>query len=333
MAKEFSFNALTGKLDLIGQSASDIVSNDARYLKLNQSTPQTVTASPIFNWGTSGRIPFYSPTKTLTDDSAFVWDNTNKRLGLSVASPSYKLDLLGQLQALVATGVGFGTGYRSGSWIGGSGGNPAMMLQNGAGKWCFVDLSSGTMEVINGGNYDLTLGANNSVYVYVKSDGKFGIGASSPSAQLEVTSSGQLALRMNRTVTNGSFRYDFNAVDDPTESQYPGYTAYANLEAYLGVTRIPFEFATGEMAVKTGQSASWAMFISNTQKVFLGTNTDDGTSSKLQINGNASAIGGGYISQLTSDLTTDGAMWYRTDLYEFRVRINGTTYRLNVSPV
>jgi hypothetical protein len=252
-------------------------------------------------------------------------------VGIGV-TPSYKLDLLGQFQALVTTGVGFGVGYRNSSWIGGVSGNPAMMLQNGSGKWCFVDLSSGTMEVINGGNYDLVLGANNSVYAYVKSDGKFGIMTSSPSAQLEVTTSGQLALRMNRTVTNGSFRYDFNAIDDPSETQYPGYTAYANLEAYLGSTRIPFEFAPGIMAIKTG-AAQWAMFLDDNQNIYLGTNTDDGTSSRLQTNGTVSALTGGFISQMTSDLTIDGSMWYRTDLYELRFRLDGVTYRANVSPI
>jgi hypothetical protein len=314
----------------VGGTNSD---HDLRYLKLDQQpTPQTLTASPILNWGTSGRIPFYSSTKTLSDDSNLNWDNTNKRLGIGTASPSYRLDISGQLQALLTTGVGFGAGYRSSSWIGGVSGNPAMMLQNGSGKWCFVDLSSGTMEVINGGNYDLVLGANNSVYAYVKSDGKFGIRTSSPSAQLEVTTSGQLALRMNRTVTNGSFRYDFNAIDDPSETQYPGYTAYANLEAYLDSTRIPFEFAPGIMAIKTG-AAQWAMFLDDNQNIYLGTNTDDGTSSRLQTNGTVSALTGGFISQMTSDLTIDGSMWYRTDLYELRFRLDGVTYRANVSPI
>ena len=57
-------------------------------LKLNQSTPQTLTASPIFNNLTAGRIPFASSTKTLTDDSNLFWDNTNKRLGVGTSSPS-----------------------------------------------------------------------------------------------------------------------------------------------------------------------------------------------------------------------------------------------------
>lgn len=64
-------------------------------LKLDQSTPQTLTASPIFNNLTAGRIPFASGTKALTDDSNLFWDNTNKRLGIGTTSPRYPLDING----------------------------------------------------------------------------------------------------------------------------------------------------------------------------------------------------------------------------------------------
>lgn len=60
-------------------------SNDI-YLKLNQSTAQTITASPIFNWGTYTRIPFYDANKKLTDSSSLTFDNTNKYLTLTGAS-------------------------------------------------------------------------------------------------------------------------------------------------------------------------------------------------------------------------------------------------------
>lgn len=63
------------------------------YLKLNQSTPQTVTASPIFDWGTATRIPFYSDTKTLTDDSSLAYDLTNKRLLLTSDTGATTLDV------------------------------------------------------------------------------------------------------------------------------------------------------------------------------------------------------------------------------------------------
>jgi hypothetical protein len=50
--EEYKINSTTGNLDKIGQSAADVTSNDARYLKLDQTTPQTViNGMPTFNKG------------------------------------------------------------------------------------------------------------------------------------------------------------------------------------------------------------------------------------------------------------------------------------------
>jgi hypothetical protein len=81
---------------------SDITDIATTYLKLDQSTPQTLTTSPIFNNLTAGRIPFASATKTLTDDGALFWDNTNKRLGIGETSPSAKLHVQGSASAITA---------------------------------------------------------------------------------------------------------------------------------------------------------------------------------------------------------------------------------------
>lgn len=50
--------------------------SDARFVMLDQTTAQTITASPIFDWGTSTRIPYYSATKTLTDSANLTFDGT-----------------------------------------------------------------------------------------------------------------------------------------------------------------------------------------------------------------------------------------------------------------
>lgn len=93
----YKFNPFTGTLDyyLPVPAETDPVftawlatSPLAAYLKLDQSTPQTVTASPILDWGTDKRIPFYSGTKTLTDDDHFIWDAATERLGIGTGSPA-----------------------------------------------------------------------------------------------------------------------------------------------------------------------------------------------------------------------------------------------------
>ena len=46
---------------------------------------------PLANIGANaaaGRVPFFSSANTIAGDSAFVWDDTNKRLGIGIASPT-----------------------------------------------------------------------------------------------------------------------------------------------------------------------------------------------------------------------------------------------------
>ncbi len=45
--------------------------------------------------GVATRAAFWSAPGTLSSDAAFYWDNTNKRLGIGTASPTYKLDVSG----------------------------------------------------------------------------------------------------------------------------------------------------------------------------------------------------------------------------------------------
>lgn len=63
--------------DSNGKLIDGATAADLRYLKLDQTSAQTVTASPIFNWGTSTRIPYYSVTKTLTDSANLTFDGNN----------------------------------------------------------------------------------------------------------------------------------------------------------------------------------------------------------------------------------------------------------------
>ena len=49
---KYEYNIFTDELDLVGQTDSDITSNDARYLKLDQTTAQQViNGSPLFAKG------------------------------------------------------------------------------------------------------------------------------------------------------------------------------------------------------------------------------------------------------------------------------------------
>jgi len=52
-----------------------------------------IPANIVTGTGTNGYISFWNSASTVTGDSGFIWDNTNKRLGISTVSPISKLDI------------------------------------------------------------------------------------------------------------------------------------------------------------------------------------------------------------------------------------------------
>jgi hypothetical protein len=54
------------------------------YVDAGLATKQNTLTNPITGTGVSGRVPFYTGTTTLNSDTAFRWDNTNKRLGVNI---------------------------------------------------------------------------------------------------------------------------------------------------------------------------------------------------------------------------------------------------------
>lgn len=71
-------------------------------VNLDQTSPQTITASPIFNWGSENAIPFYSSSKTLTHDTEFYYNPTTRYLGLGAVGTGgywYKIFALGRIHS------------------------------------------------------------------------------------------------------------------------------------------------------------------------------------------------------------------------------------------
>jgi len=52
-----------------------------------------IPANIVTGTGTNGYISFWNSASTVTGDSGFIWDNTNKRLGIGTVSPISKLDI------------------------------------------------------------------------------------------------------------------------------------------------------------------------------------------------------------------------------------------------
>lgn len=76
-----TYTAGTG-LSLVGtQFSADITYFDGAYLKLDQTTPQTISASPVLGWMTNGSIPFIDSSGYLAQDNArLTWNDTSDTL-------------------------------------------------------------------------------------------------------------------------------------------------------------------------------------------------------------------------------------------------------------
>jgi hypothetical protein len=92
-----TFNAKQGALTLTttGTSGPSTLVGDT----LNIPQYQSVLTNPVTGTGVAGQVAFWNGTSSVTGDAGLVWDNTNKRLGISVASPAAKLEINGGTNA------------------------------------------------------------------------------------------------------------------------------------------------------------------------------------------------------------------------------------------
>lgn len=70
---------------------------------------------PVGGTGTNGYAAFWTGSTTLSADSGFTWDNTNKRLGLGTTAPAQSLEVAGNI---ITGRVGVATTRYVGSWYG-----------------------------------------------------------------------------------------------------------------------------------------------------------------------------------------------------------------------
>ena len=128
----------------------------------------TIGTTPITS-GVAGRILFEGAGNVAQEDSAFFWDNTNKRLGIGTSAPVSSLDLNGSMR-LTGSIDSQGLGYFAGS------------------IWSNIYRNLWGAEV-----FRITLGTNN-----------VGIGTTSPAARLDVKAQGALSTDIAFRVRNSA---------------------------------------------------------------------------------------------------------------------------------
>jgi len=126
--------------------------------------------TPLSGSGTSGRVAFFNGTNSLTSDGNFLWDNTNKRLGIGVASPTESLSVL--TGALISTPINFysylGFGARSGY------------------GWDIGRADTIGTNAPKGGFYVRKNFGTSAAQFVIDTSGKVGIGYTAPAARLAV---------------------------------------------------------------------------------------------------------------------------------------------------
>lgn len=194
------------------------------FLKLDQTTPQTLTASPIINNLTAGRIPFVNTDKSLTDSSLFSDDT---KLGIRTDDFSKTFNIYGNVNFTIQD----------------SSGTIASLANDGAGN-------------LGNGKYRYAI-------IFVTDEGETGGYSPDRSNVVEIvdnTTNGKVLLtniplgnsyttarKIYRTVVNGnqSLLYYLDTINDNTTTEYLDNIADSGLKTSDGWYRKPDETTGG----------------------------------------------------------------------------------------
>ena len=223
------------------------------------SLPQDIatSSSPTFSGLTlssltEGSILFTGSSGVISEDNSnLYWDDTNNRLGIGTASPGAKLHVSGGNIYLDNT---FGVYIKDNS-----GTAQSMLRLNASNEAVLGYENANGLYVKTGGN--LYLYGGGSEQVRITSSGNVGIGTTSPGAKLHV-SGGDILLDNDQYIkwknAAGAATNIFRL--DSTDGLELGNDAIGSV----------YHKAGGSMYFRTGGSG-WAMFISNTGNVGIGT--------------------------------------------------------------
>ncbi len=209
----------------VGVTAHDLLSG-----KNDNPTYQHVTTADISNWnakqnaltnpvtgtGTVGQVSFWSGTGTQTGDSAFIWDNVNKRVGFSKATPTAKLDIGGSINIdsnLLDTSVRPSyTGTLVGGEIRGYLSNfptsdgGLLRLSAGGGtagnQKSYIDLTGAS--TITDMDRNIVMGVNGIEQFRLATGGNFGLGTAPSISKVEIGIAGNIPLSLKTLTPNSA---------------------------------------------------------------------------------------------------------------------------------
>lgn len=236
--KNNASGVITGGNTITVSEVSDIATN---YLKLDQSTPQTLTASPIFNAGTSTRVPYYNTNKTLTDNANLTFNGTTLiTTGLEVNGT-----ITGANDETIANST-------DGQWV--FGGN---IWLNNAGST--ITFNESTDVVLTGGNEKLTLTGALQTSLGISSRGTVPLASASFHSGYASTTSEQTGFSFTGTSTTGTC-YAVNITPGSSAGISVGVGGYAVVNGTATGTGLGFGTYTFWNSVTTSNLVGASVF-------------------------------------------------------------------------
>ena len=241
-----------------------------------QSSGGTVTGT-----GAATQVTFWDAASNINGDTAFNWDNINKRLGIGTASPSHELDIASTSSSLFKTTASgttnsnqhlqfnnnfkgwentvYGSAYPVGdvSFLG--------IGANGAAQSANTTAAIGT-----NGAFPLLLGTSGATRLTITSAGKVGIGTTTPQVSLDLSANTDAILVPNGStaarpsgILPGMIRYN------TTTSEFEGYSGILNVSGSwgaLGGASLPTKTVvnltgTGQNSIALGVTPSSTAYV------------------------------------------------------------------------
>ena len=138
------------------------------YLKLDQTTPQTITQSPKIDSLTAGQMCYVDANKQLKPIDVF-WDDVNKRMGINKAVPTRALDVFGDITS---------------SGVIRADGGVVVMASSGFYTSTNSDVQYGNNDLR--GNATATIKNKNTAVIRIANDLNVGIKTTTPKSALQV---------------------------------------------------------------------------------------------------------------------------------------------------
>ena len=179
---------------------------------LNIPQYQSVLTNPVTGTGTSGHVTYWNGSGSIAGSANHFWDNTNGRLGIGTASPSYIIDAYSTSASAARINIGGTTNFVASQYTNTSG---AMYIgiDDSAGA-NFTGTAYGRF-IYSSGAYPFIFNINGSERMRITSTGNVGIGTTTPVDSganykiltLNGTNSGILRIQHNGT-SAGDFESD-----------------------------------------------------------------------------------------------------------------------------